>query len=675
MDRMDAESPHVRLSILGIIVLSLFGALFARLWYLQVMAADQYQEVTVENRIRVIQEEAPRGRILDAKGRVLVDNRTSLVVTVDKKVLADLEEAERDDLVLRLASELTAFGVPTKVARMERRLEDPQYSPLQPVPVAIDVPEELQVLLAERAEDFPGVAVRRESVRAYPHGTLAAHLVGYVGRISQEEFTVRMGSLEDPNEDVPKPYQPDSNVGKTGVEKVYEDDLRGTPGRTTVEVDSEGRIVRTVERTPPVPGNDVQLTVDLDVQAGAEAQLARQLEGLRGGRTRDGKLRRTPAGAVVVLDPRDGGVVALASYPTYDPAEFVNGISSERYERLNSSDPTQNPLTDRAIGGLYAPGSTFKLFTAHAGLQAGIITPTSPYADSGVYMIEGCQGDACERQNAGRTPNGMVDLARSLTVSSDTYYYRIGDKFYRDRAALGDGIQGSARLFGLGETTGLPLPGEAAGVIPDAQWKQALFDAMPPDQQANGDPTWYAGDNVNLAIGQGDVLATPLQMANAYGAFANGGTLYEPRVAARILRPGAPLDDPAATVRAIEPVVRRAIDLPPEVHSPIERGLAGVTTDPRGTATPAFRGWDHDAWPLASKTGTAEVRGKADSALYVAYGPVGAPEYVIFAILEEAGFGGEVAAPVVRRILAPLAGQDAEMSEDDPLTPVGGAID
>lgn len=672
---MDEASPQLRLGIIGVIILSMFGALFARVWHLQVMAADDYQQVTVENRLRVIHEEAPRGRILDLRGRVVVDNRTSLVITVDKKALAELEAVQRDALVLRLASELTEFGIPTKVARIERRLADPQFSPLEPVPVAVDVPADLEVYLAEHAEAFPAVAVRRESVRAYPHGTLAAHLVGYVGRISPEEFTARMGTTDEPVEGVAKPYQLASNIGKTGVERVYEDDLRGTPGRRTVEVDSAGRIVRTVERVAPVPGNDLQLTIDLDVQANVEAQLARQLEGVRGTFTRDGKLRRTPAGAVVSIDPRDGGVLAIASYPTYDPAEFVNGISVERFERLNTADPTRNPLTDRAIGGQYAPGSTFKLFTAHAALVAGIVEPSTPYNDIGVYTIQGCTGSACERQNAGRQGTGIVDLPRSLTVSSDTYYYRLGDMFHRESGRLGDGIQTSARLFGLGETTGLGLPGEGAGAIPDAAWKRALFDAMPPEQQANGDPTWYAGDNVNLAIGQGDVLATPLQMANAYAAFANGGTVFEPRVVARVLRAGADPADPTSTVRIVEPVVRRSIEFPPGAHAAIERGLAGVTTDPKGTAETAFAGWDHDEWPVASKTGTAEVRGKADTAIYVAYGPVGAPEVVTFALLEEAGFGGEVAAPLVRRVLAPLAGQPARAGEDESLTSSGGAVD
>lgn len=685
MEQMDAESPRLRLSILGLVVFSLFGALFARVWFLQVMAADQYEQVVTENRLRVIAAEAPRGRILDAQGRVLVDNRTSLVVAVDKTVLAEMDDDERADLLTRLAHELTDFGVPSKVARIERRLADPQYSPLQPVPVAIDVPEALQIYLAERSDRFPGITVERESVRAYPHGDLASHVIGYVGRISQSEFEARMGSLEDPDLDVAKPYQPDSSIGKTGVEQVYEDDLRGTPGLTEVEVDAEGRVVRTVERTPPVPGNDVQLTIDIDVQANAEEQLARQLEGLRGSRTRDGKTRETPAGSVVVQHPDDGAIVAMASYPTYDPAEFVNGISAERFDALNSTEPERNPFTNRAIGGLYAPGSTFKPFTAHAALEAGIITPDFAYNDTGSYTIEGCSGPACTRTNAGAVSNGIVDLRSALTVSSDTYFYRIGDAFYRRRSELGDGIQSSARLFGFGEPTGLPLSGDLAGVIPDPAWKRQLYDALPPEQQANGDPTWYAGDNVNLSIGQGDVLVSPLQLNNAYAALANGGELWTPRVASRVLRGGADPADPDAVVRVIEPELRRTIEVPADWWSTIQAGLAGVTTERRGTARSVFDGWDHEAWPIASKTGTAEVDRRADFALFAAYGPLPDSEYVVTAILEEAGFGAEAAAPVVRRVLEPLAGQteapavdrdgDGDIDDDDvqlvPDGPVG----
>ncbi|MCU0267759.1 MAG: penicillin-binding protein 2 [Acidimicrobiales bacterium] len=652
---MDSESPRLRLSILGVIVFSLFVALFARLYFLQVMSSEEGELEATANRVRVVQTEAPRGRILDAEGRVIVDNRTSLVVTVDPHELEDYDEDATDELLLRLAQELTRSGMPTKLASLERRLDDPQYSPLQPIPVAVDVPEELEVILAERAEDFPGVSVRRESVRAYPEGQLAAHVFGYVGRISPEEYEARMGGPGAEDDD-PKPYQPDSSIGKTGVEYQYESELRGMPGEKVIEIDSGGKPVRVIEERPPVPGNDLQLTVDLDIQRNAEAQLADQIERLRGTFTPDGKRARAPAGAVTVVDPANGHVLAMASYPTYDPDEFVNGISAERYEQYVGGDAADNPLTNRVIGGLYPPGSTFKLFTAEAAVEKGLITGSTGYNDGGTYTLQGCNGPACTRQNAQRAVHGYVDLAQSLTVSSDVYYYWLGDRFWHDRDQYGDGIQEIARRYGLGAPSGIDLPGELGGLVPDPALKQQRHDANP---VAFPEGTWYAGDNVNLAIGQGDVLVTPLQLANAYAAFANGGTLYQPQVVWRILQPKGDPDDPADVVRTNEPVVVRQFDIPSGARDPIERGLAGVVEPPEGTAKNAFEGFDTTEWSIVSKTGTAENSGgKADNAWFVAYAPADDPSYSVAVVLEEAGFGGSSAAPVVRRIFEPLAGEE-----------------
>lgn len=663
---MTSDSPRLRLGIVGIVVLSLFAALFARLWYLQVMDSERYEEVSQANRVRVVAEEAPRGRILDSQGRIIVDNRTSLVVTVDPNELGELDDPERDEVIRALAGELTSFGVPTKVDRVERRLVDPQYDPLQPIPVAIDVPEELEVFLAERAEQFPGIAVRRESVRTYPHGVAAAHILGYVGRVSQEEFEAEMG--EDASgvaalaSDHPKPYQPDSNVGKTGVEQAFEDELRGVPGVRRIEVDANGRPVRTIDDQAAEPGNDIQLTVDIELQQRAEAELASQLQTLRGG-------ARAPAGSVVLLDPRNGDVLAMASYPTFDPADFVNGISQERYDRLTGGDDAENPLINRAVAGQYAPGSTFKPITAHAALSKGMVDPNQWRNDPGTYHIVGCpdDGPGCVLRNAGGQAHGSVNMARSLTVSSNVYYFELGDRFYRERAIHGDAIQESARQFGLGSPTGIDLPEETGGVVPDPEWKQELYDAMPEDQQALGDPTWYPGDSANIAAGQGDMLATPLQMARAYGVVANGGIVHEPRLVKRILAPGDDVDDPEAG-RAMQPDVVEEFEFQPQWRDPILEGLVGVAQGD-GTASAAFDGWDHQAWPVASKTGTAEVEARDDDfAVFGAFGPADAPEYVAFTVLEEAGFGGEAAAPMVRRIFEVLAGQEP-LQPDEELPP------
>lgn len=739
---MDTDSPRLRMSILGIVIVSLFGTLFARLWYLQVMASEQFQEVAVANTERLVYEEAPRGRILDREGRVIVDNRTSLIIAVRPNELDD--SGRRDEVLLRVAQELTAGGSPTKVAALERRLEDPQYDPLEPIPVAIDVPEELQVVIAEHPEDFPGVTVSREAVRAYPYGPVAAHIVGYVGRINETELEQKQGTLEAPKEN-PKPYQPDASIGKTGVEQVMEDELRGTPGVKRVEVDAKGNVVRTALRpdgtpdeTQPVPGNDIVLAMDLDVQRDAEEALREQLELVRGYPT-DSGYAQGRAGSVVALDPRDGAVLALASYPTFDPSEFVNGISTARYEELTGGDPADNAFINRAIGGLYAPGSTFKLVTATAALRTGLLDEPpeglgQTYGDNGVYVIANCTGN-CERQNAGRKANGTVDLATSLQVSSDVYYYRIGDEFYARSDQFGDAMQSTARDYGFGAPTGIDLPGELGGVVPDAEWKRTLYESLPPDQQANGDPTWYPGDSINLSIGQGDMLATPLQLVNAYATFVARGEQHRPYVVWKVLAPGsesstpglgdAPIDpttggttpgttpdgtadgaatdetaalDPTASssttsttleldpvtglpiepeppeppgpeidlsqatvLREVTPEVRYTFDLPGKAFNPIHEGLLDVARVGNvhvGTAAPAFGDFDTAAFPIISKTGTAQKNGRVDTALFVACGPDPRSTICLGTVIEESGYGGTVAAPVLRRILEPIAGQE-----------------
>jgi penicillin-binding protein 2 len=670
---MDTESPRLRLSILGIVVFSLFAALFARLYYLQIMATDEGEVEAANNRVRTIQEEAPRGRILDAKGRVLVDNRTSLVVTVDPFRLKDLKLAERDDLLLRLSQQLTASGIPTKVATIERRLNDPQYSPLQPVPVAIDVPEDLMVFLAERADDFPSVQVRRESVRSYPEKSLAAHVVGYVGRISSDELKARMGSPEDPKV-APKPYEPDSSIGKTGVEKTFEDDLRGTPGIKKVEVDRNGKVVRelTAEHKAPVPGSDVQLTIDMDVQRTAEQKLAEQLEGLRGRYTRDGSVAQGKVGSSVVLDPSNGHVIAMASYPTYDPTEFVNGINSDRYRQWTDGEPADNPTINRAIAGLYAPGSTFKLVTAHAALTKGVISPNTYYNDTGVYTV----GNR-EFRNAQNAVNGPVQMSRAITISSDTYFYSLGDQFWRGRDKYGDGIQESAREFGYGAPTGVQLPGELGGVVPDPAWKKQFWESLPADQRSKDGDKWYAGDNVNLAIGQGDVLATPLQVADSYATFATKGVRHQVTIVSRVLKPGANPTDPAldtcdpsdgrcGVARRIDDAVIARFDIPDDVYKPLSEGFDGVTSARGGTATELFTGFDQKNWPVFGKTGTAQVTGKADTSLFVAGGPATDPRFVAVAVLEQAGFGADAAGPVVRSIFDLVSGQVKDPACPDP---------
>jgi penicillin-binding protein 2 len=620
------EPARVRLAVLSVVVFSLFAAMFARLWYLQVLDSRSFVEAAKANQVRFVYEEPPRGRILDRQGRVIVDNRRSQAITVDKAKLKDHPE-----VVGRLAALLAI-----STEELQRRIADPRFSPYKPVPVAHDITEEVAVYLEEHNADFPGIEVALLAQRTYPHGITAAHILGYVGEINDVELEARRS----------EGYRLGDAIGKSGVELGSERDLRGQPGIVKLEVDSRGKVLRTLDRRDPVQGSDVQLTIDLDVQQLAEESLAQGLGVARGSYDRqDRKFFRSPAGAVVVLDPRDGSVLAMASEPTYDPSAFVNGIKPDTFAALQ--DPANHfPLTNRAIQGQYAPGSTFKLVTAIAALQWGVISANTTVDDPGFYTVPRCRGEKCVFRNAGSRAYGRVDLPRSLTVSSDVYYYTLGARFWLERGRYGNAIQETARELGLGERTGIPLPTEKPGRIPDPESRKKLHEHNP---RAFPEGRWFTGDSINLSIGQGEVVVTPLQLANLYATFANGGTLFEPRVVARVVDHGGQQvrDDQAKPVREV--------NLTPAMREPLLQGLWGAVAREEGTAFAAFAGFP-PTFPVAGKTGTAEVHGKQDTAVFAAFAPAYAPQYAVAVVMEEAGFGGSAAAPVARRILEGIAG-------------------
>jgi penicillin-binding protein 2 len=628
------------MSILGVVVLACFVALFARLWYLQVLEAPALAVQATANRTRTIGTEAPRGRIFDSKGRVIVDNRTSLIVSIDLNELKKVKK--RDELIARLADVLTANGAPIKISTIEKRLSEKKADQLQAIPIASDVTEEVIHHLSEYTEDFPAVSYERKTVRVYPYGAVASNILGYTGRITAETLkTLEPGT--DPD-GVEKSYQPDSIIGLAGVESTYERELRGTPGIELVQVDSKNRPVGTESYQPPKSGNDIQLHIDIDVQMRAEQALVDRLNVLRGTAQKDGTKRAAPAGSVVVLDPRDGGVVALASAPGYDPQEFANGISQERYTQLQNINGA-SALIDRSITGQYAPGSTFKLVTATAALSNGLIDANSSIYDDGVYKVG---NPAQEFKNAGDQKNGNINVVRGLTVSSDVYFYWLGDRM--DGTTL---IQDSATAFGFDKKTGIDLPNESAGYVLTKAEKKALHNKYP-DAYPNGD--WYTGDNVQLAVGQNVIVVTPLQIARAYAAFANGGTVYQPHVVWKILKPNSTVTNPDDVLRVIAPVVTGTVTLPPDVRGPIESGLEGVTSG-AGTAASAFVGFDQTAFPVVGKTGTAQVDGIADTSLFASYGPALSPKWVVTAVMEESGFGAEASGEVSRRVYELLANQ------------------
>ena len=637
---MDSSSPRLRMSILGVVVLGCFLALFARLWYLQVMEAPALAVQATANRTRTVATEAPRGRIFDAKGRVIVDNRTSLIVSIDQNELKKVKN--RDDLIARLADVLTANGAPIKISTIEKRLSDKKADQLQALPIASDVTDEVIHHLSEYAEDFPAVSYERKTVRVYPYGTIASNILGYTGRITAETLKILEPGTD--SDGVEKSYQPDSIIGLTGVESIYEKELRGTPGIELVQVDFRNRPVGTESYQPPKSGNDIQLHIDIEVQIRAEQALIERLNVLRGTAQRDGTIRRAPAGSVVVLDPRDGGVVALASAPSYDPQEFASGITQERYDQLQDINGA-SALIDRSISGQYAPGSTFKIVTAAAALSNGLIDGNSSIYDDGVYRVG---NPVQEFTNAGKEKYGNVNVVRALTVSSDVYFYWLGDRM--DGTTL---IQDAATAFGFDKRTGIDLPNESAGYVLTKAEKKALSKKYP-DAYPNGD--WYTGDNVQLAVGQNVVVVTPLQLARAYAAFANGGTVYQPHVVWKILRPNSSPTDPSDVLRVIEPVVTGTVTLPPDVRSPIASGLEGVTSG-SGTGAWAFAGFDQRAFPIVGKTGTAQVDGKADTSLFASYGPAPSPKWVVAAVMEESGFGSEASGEVARRVYEVIANQ------------------
>ncbi|HEX2046751.1 MAG TPA: penicillin-binding protein 2 [Acidimicrobiales bacterium] len=622
---MTQDSSRLRLAILGMVVLSLFCALLTRLWYLQVLASPTLKVEAQHNSVAVVYTQAPRGRILDRNGKVLADNRVVLAL------VADREEIEKHPAVLpRLAGHL---GVPVEL--LHERLADDRFSLYKPVPLAVDVPKEKVIYVREHQSDFPGIDGLQLTERFYPNGPLAAHLLGTVGEINDKELGPRKA----------EGYKPGDAIGKSGIELTYETELRGEPEIAKLEIDSVGRVQRSLGGQPSVQGDDIRLSIDIDIQRLAEESLAQGIDLAR--RSTDfltGKPFVATGGSVVVLDPRDGSVVAMASNPTYDPNEFVNGISVRRFTELN--DPAGHyPLNNRAIQGLYAPGSTFKLATSLAGLRHGMITPRDTYDDQGSYSVAGQRFT-----NARGARNGIVDVSRALTVSSDVFYYWLGERFWDSRGRLGTAaIQEVARSIGMGEYTEIDLPFESNGRVSDPAGREKMHKDNP---EAFPYPEWYTGDNLNIAVGQGDTAITPLQLANSYATFVNGGSVYAPRVA------DAVLNREGVEIRTVEPKVLKREDIPASVRSPLMAGFRNVVADPEGTAYGAFAGFPLAQFPVAGKTGTAEAPPKQDTSLFTAYAPADSPRYVISVVLEQAGMGASAAAPVARRVLEGIAAKE-----------------
>lgn len=622
---MTTDSGRLRLSLVGLVAAALFAAMFARLWYLQVLQSPSFKAQAVSDTVRVIYDPAPRGLILDRQGKVLVGNQVVEEVTLAHRTLPT------SPVIPRLAAVLGMIP-----ADIQSRLGDARFSLYQPVPVQVGTTPDQVIFLREHQGDFPGVSVQLTTQRTYPFGSLAAQVLGYVGQISKSQVTARKTHG----------YRPGDLVGQDGIEQAYEPFLRGTPGERSLEVDVKGRVVRTLSVRPPVPGDNVQLSIDAGVQANTEASLKNTLLATQG--THDPVTHQSlsaPAGSSVVMDPNNGSVLAMASYPTYDPKVWVGGISSAEYKSL-STPAGYYPLDNRAILGEYAPGSTFKLATATAGVQRGLITPNTYINDPGYYAINNgnCAGTGCRPHNSFSGGLGGISLQEAITASDDVYFYTLGGRFWQQRAKYGQTpIQDTAMAYGLGITTGVDLPGATTGAIASPANRQALYKAHPKDYLTG---SWYEGDNVNMAIGQGETAVTPLQLALAYSTFANGGTRYQPEIGARILTPTGKV------VSVVAPKATGHVALAPDLQQTLLAGFEGATKARNGTATTSFAHFDQTNFNVAGKTGTADVSGgKPPTSLFVAFAPAQAPRYVVDSVLEQAGFGADAAAPVAREVL------------------------
>lgn len=629
-----------RLAIIAVIVFSLLAAIVVRLYSLQVLAGDTFASRANRNAVRFVVDEAPRGRILDSQGRVLVTNRTQLVIQVRRQNLPSGEDGEA------VKAELASL-LDISLEQLENRLATVRIGPLDPVIVARDITTDQLLYVREHARSMEGVEATAISVRSYPKGSLASHVLGYLTEINPDELQDRPG------------YLPGNRIGRTGIEREFESDLRGRPGRRKLEVDASGTVLRTIGRMDPIPGDDVQLTIDSRIQRVAEEALIRGAELARSSTFKEtGQRFRAPAGAVVVLDPRTGAVRAMASYPDFDLHDFIGGISVRDYGKL--TDPKSNqPLINRAMEAAYPPGSTFKPIVVAAALTEGD-------ADERSYLpckTEFEFGDRIFRN--WRPRNAMITLRNALMESCDTPFYALAKKWWlREAASEARGvppreiIQEYSRKFGLASETGIELPGfEADGRIPDRRWRLDYWEANRNFYCSTARKTgsalyrdlcesgyrWRGGDTVNLSIGQGDILVSPLQLARTYAAIANGGTLVTPHLVEGVKGTDGkteelPIPDPDGSV-----------DIPTSVLNYIKSAL--VATSTQGTAAYPMRGWPHATLPVASKTGSAEIAGKQPFSWFAAFAPANNPKYVVISVMEEAGSGSGVSGPIVRRVL------------------------
>lgn len=593
---------QTRVGVAGGVVMIAFLILISRFFYLQVIKHDYYHTKAEDNRISVVPITPNRGNIVDRNGVVLARNYSAYTLEIAPGKVSDIEQ-----VVTELSGIIDIR--PSDRNRFRRLMIEAKGA--ETLPIRTRLTDEEVARFAANRYRFPGVEIRARLFRQYPFAERASHALGYIGRINETDA----GWIRDNGLDTN--YKGTDHIGKTGIEQSYETELHGSTGYEQVEVDAAGRGVRTLSRTAPTSGNNLILTLDMGLQEVVETAF--------GGRR----------GALIAIEPSTGGILAFVSKPGFDPNLFVDGIDPVNWKELNES--LDRPLNNRALTGIYPPGSTFKPFMALAALETGKRTPTQAIADPGYFDFGGRR---FRDDKVGG--HGMVDMYKSIVVSCDTYYYHLAND-------LGiDNISRFIGQFGLGAKTGIDIDGEARGVLPSQAWKMQRFRR--PEQQK-----WYAGETVSVAIGQGYNAYTMLQLANATATLANNGVMYKPHLVKYVenVNTGAH--------RAIEPEPLKTIPLKPENIEVIKRAMAGVNIE--GTGARAFAKAEYT---VAGKTGTSQViaiktgekyiesrvaERHRDHALYIAFAPADNPKIALAVLVENGGFGAVAAAPIARLVL------------------------
>ncbi|SDE95271.1 penicillin-binding protein 2 [Sporomusa acidovorans] len=579
-----------RIQILAVIVIGIILTLIFRLMWMQLFQGAQYKKIADQNRTRQITAQAPRGTIYDRNGAVVVANRPSFAVSI---IPSEYSNPQQSTPLLAALTGVTADQI-------NQLLQATAEFPYTPVRIKRDIDAATIAKIEERQDYLPGVLIEAIPVRQYVYKELAAHVLGYVGNISQEEYAARKD----------QGYHPNDLIGKDGLEQQWETVLRGIEGGRQLEVNAVGEDVRPLGNQPAVPGHALVLTLDANLQKAAEEALHTQVAASRT------LGQQAKGGAVVVLDVKTGGLLVMASAPGFDPNQFASGIGSREWNQLLSNP--NNPLTNRAIQSAYPPASVFKIVTSAAALEMQVTTPQEVFDDKGVYVLNGWSFYGWETKGLGK-----LTVADALAWSSDPVFYELGNRIGVDNLAA------YALTFGYGQATGIKLAGEEKGLVPTAEWKQATYDEP-----------WYPGETLIAAIGQGYYLATPLQQAVTAMTVANGGIAYRPVLVDKVLTEDGNL------VQKVEPEVIRTVYLRPEVWDIIRQGMTAVTT--RGTGAAVFQGFPRT---VAAKSGSAETGRGTTHSWFVCYAPAENPEIAMAVFVEEGGEGSMAAAPITRRVL------------------------